>query len=112
MVAASVKAAQIVCSALTASTLTTIVVFFPIVFVSGIAGQVFGDMALTVIIALAVSLIAALFFIPMLISRRMPGTGAHPTQPNRLNPPSWNLKTLILELRGQINSWRPKTLFL
>lgn len=65
---ASVSGTRIVGGAVTASTLTTIVVFFPIVFVTGVAGQVFGDMALTVIIALAVSLIVALFFIPMLVS--------------------------------------------
>lgn len=65
-VRASVHGAKIVGGAVTASTLTTVVVFFPIVFVSGVAGQVFGDMALTVIIALSVSLVTALFFIPML----------------------------------------------
>ncbi len=65
-VTASVTGTRTVGGAVTASTLTTVVVFFPIVFVSGVAGQVFGDMALTVIIALSVSLIVALFFIPML----------------------------------------------
>lgn len=70
-VISAVKGAKIVGGAVTASTLTTVVVFFPIVFVSGIAGQVFGDMALTVIIALSVSLIMALFFIPMLLTLRI-----------------------------------------
>ncbi|MDP8239369.1 MAG: efflux RND transporter permease subunit [Candidatus Hatepunaea meridiana] len=69
-VQAAVTGARIVGGAVTASTLTTIVVFFPIVFVKGIAGQIFGDMALTVIIALTVSLIVALFFIPMLLTRK------------------------------------------
>ena len=68
-VAAAVDGTRMVGGAVAASTLTTVVVFFPIVFVSGIAGQVFGDMALTVIIALSVSLIVALFFIPMLVTR-------------------------------------------
>ncbi len=57
-------------SAVTASTLTTIAVFFPMIFVEGIAGQIFGDLALTVVFSLLASLAVALFFIPMLASRR------------------------------------------
>lgn len=56
--------------AVVASTLTTICVFVPIVFVEGIAGQLFGDQALTVTFSLIVSLIVALSLIPMLASRR------------------------------------------
>ncbi len=56
--------------AVIASTLTTIAVFFPIVFVEGVAGQVFGDMALTVVFSLLASLAVALFLIPMLSSRQ------------------------------------------
>ena len=61
--------------AVTASTATTVAVFFPIVFVEGVAGQVFGDMALTVVFSLLASLFAALFFIPMLASRDFSGQG-------------------------------------
>ncbi len=57
--------------AVIASTLTTIAVFFPIVFVEGIAGQIFGDLALTVVFSLLASLAVALFVIPMLASRRL-----------------------------------------
>ncbi len=52
-----------------ASTLTTVAVFFPIVFVEGVAGQIFGNMALTVVFSLFASLAVALFLIPMLSSR-------------------------------------------
>lgn len=55
-----------VASAVFASTLTTIAVFFPMVFISGIAGQLFRDQALTVTFALIFSLIVALTLIPML----------------------------------------------
>jgi HAE1 family hydrophobic/amphiphilic exporter-1 len=55
--------------AIVASTLTTMAVFFPLVFVEGIAGQLFGDQALTVTFALAASLIVALTLIPMLAAR-------------------------------------------
>jgi HAE1 family hydrophobic/amphiphilic exporter-1 len=66
-----------VAKAVIASTLTTICVFVPIVFVEGIAGQLFGDQALTVTFSLVVSLIVALTLIPMLASRRfVPDTGS------------------------------------
>ncbi|NOX69278.1 MAG: efflux RND transporter permease subunit [Gammaproteobacteria bacterium] len=55
-----------VSTAVIASTLTTIAVFFPMVFISGVAGQLFRDQALTVTFALIFSLIVALTLIPML----------------------------------------------
>jgi HAE1 family hydrophobic/amphiphilic exporter-1 len=55
--------------AVIASTLTTIAVFFPMVFVEGVAGQAFGDLGLAVVTSLLASLVVALFLIPMLASR-------------------------------------------
>jgi len=55
-----------VAGAVTAATLTTVSVFVPIVFVRGVAGQLFYDLAITVCIALVASLIASLTLIPML----------------------------------------------
>ncbi len=69
-VTAVVRGTDEVGMAVVASTLTSVAVFFPIVFVEGVAGQVFGDMALTVVFSLLASLVAALFLIPMLASRR------------------------------------------
>lgn len=54
--------------AVIASTLTTVAVFLPIIFVEGIAGQIFRDQALTVASSLLVSLLAALTLIPVLVS--------------------------------------------
>ena len=71
LVQATIRGTGEVGSAVFASTLTTIAVFFPIVFVEGIAGQVFGDMALTVVFSLLASLAVALYFIPMLASRQV-----------------------------------------
>ena len=71
LVQATVRGTSEVGTAVLASTLTTITVFFPIVFVEGVAGQIFGDMALTVVFSLLASLGVALFFIPMLASRQM-----------------------------------------
>jgi HAE1 family hydrophobic/amphiphilic exporter-1 len=75
LLTATVRGTAEVGSAVFASTLTTIAVFFPIVFVEGIAGQVFGDMALTVVFSLLASLLVALYFIPMLASRRLEADG-------------------------------------
>jgi HAE1 family hydrophobic/amphiphilic exporter-1 len=55
--------------AVIASTLTTVCVFIPIIFVEGIAGQLFNDQALTVTFSLMASLAVALTLIPMLSSR-------------------------------------------
>jgi HAE1 family hydrophobic/amphiphilic exporter-1 len=54
--------------AVVASTLTTIAVFLPLIFVEGIAGQLFRDQALTVAIAIGVSLVVSMTLIPMLSS--------------------------------------------
>ncbi len=64
--AAAVAGVREVAGAATASTLTTVAVFAPIVFVEGIAGQIFRDQALTVVASLIASLIVALFLVPML----------------------------------------------
>ncbi len=64
--AAAVAGVTRVAGAVVASTLTTVAVFFPIVFVEGVAGQLFRDQALTVVFSLLASLLVALFVIPML----------------------------------------------
>ena len=61
-----VRGASEVSGAVMASTLTTVAVFVPIVFVVvGVAGQIFRDQALTVTFSLFISLIVALTFTPM-----------------------------------------------
>ncbi|MEM1092492.1 MAG: efflux RND transporter permease subunit [Pseudomonadota bacterium] len=67
---ASVSGTQEVSGAVFASTLTTVAVFLPLIFVEGIAGQLFKDQALTVTFALLVSLAVAMTVIPMLSSLR------------------------------------------
>lgn len=66
---AAIRGTQEVRGAVIASTLTSICVFFPMVFVEGLAGQVFSDLGLTVVTSLIASLIVAVWFIPMLASR-------------------------------------------
>jgi hydrophobic/amphiphilic exporter-1 (mainly G- bacteria), HAE1 family len=59
-----------VATAVTASTLTSVAVFFPMAFISGIAGQLFKDQSLTVTFALGFSLVVALTLVPMLAAGR------------------------------------------
>lgn len=78
-------------TAITASTLTTVAVFFPLVFVSGIAGQLFKDQAIVVTTALLFSLLISLTLIPMLASfaspprrsRNLAAVGEVPRRPPR-----------------------------
>ncbi|MFN3701966.1 efflux RND transporter permease subunit [Thermomonas sp.] len=81
---AAIAGTREVSMAVVASTLTTIAVFLPLVFVQGIAGQLFRDQALTVAIAIAVSLLVAMTLIPMLSALKgrpplgFPEEAAHP----------------------------------
>ncbi len=61
---AAVMGAKQVSGAIAASTLTTICVFLPIVFTTGLTRQLFTDMALTIAYSLVASLIVALTFVP------------------------------------------------
>jgi len=74
------KGASEVAMAITASTLTTLSVFVPILFVPGIAGQLFKEMVITICFSLAVSLIVALSLIPLLSSRFI--ASVNPVQSN------------------------------
>lgn len=67
----SVSGAKQVASAITSSTLTTICVFAPIVFVDGITKSLFVDMALTIAFSLCASLIVSLTVVPTMTSKMM-----------------------------------------
>ena len=62
---AAIRGAEEVGAAVFASTMTTVAVFAPMGFVEGVAGQIFGDLAWTVVISLTASLIFSLVFVPM-----------------------------------------------
>ena len=89
---AASEGAKEVSGAITASTLTTIAVFLPLIFVEGIAGQLFRDQALTITFSLLVSLLIALTLIPMLASRESKNV----TTPNfERNKRSFAARTLL-----------------
>ncbi|MGN0509460.1 MAG: efflux RND transporter permease subunit, partial [Ruminococcus sp.] len=68
---ASLNGAKQVAGAIASSTLTTICVFLPIVFVEGITRQLFVDMALTIAYSLLASLIVALTVVPAMGQRML-----------------------------------------
>jgi HAE1 family hydrophobic/amphiphilic exporter-1 len=81
---AALEGASQVGAAVTASTLTTVAVFLPIIFVEGVAGQVFRDQALTVTYSLLVSLVVALTLIPMIAAS---APKREPTDPLAIESP-------------------------
>lgn len=68
-VQASVEGAREVGPAIIASTITTLVIFLPLIFVRGVSGILFKEMAYVIIFALICSLAVALSLVPMLASR-------------------------------------------
>ncbi len=66
---AAIAGAEELGGAVVASTMTTLVVFLPLVFVEGIASELFAPLALTVSFSLIASLVAALTIVPMLASK-------------------------------------------
>jgi len=66
---AAITGAQEVGMAITASTFTTVAIFLPVVFIEGLASQVFSDLALTVTFSLLASLFVALTLVPLFSSR-------------------------------------------
>jgi len=65
---AAIKGTSEMAMPIIASTLTTVAVFAPILFVPGLAGQLFRDMSLTIVISLMCSLLVALTLVPLLAS--------------------------------------------
>ncbi len=73
---AAAAGAEEVQAAITASTLTTISVFFPIIYVEGVAGELFEDLSLAVAFSLLASLLVALTLLPSLAARFAGGGAA------------------------------------
>ena len=102
---AAVRGVTEVRMAVIASTLTSIAVFAPMVFVEGVAGQAFGDLGLAVVISLLAALVVALVFIPMLASRqgiRLEGT----TGGLSVLIPSRSYRQFRSDVAGALGSWK------
>ncbi len=72
---AAFTGAREITTAVASSTLTTVAVFLPIAFLTGIAGDFFRPFALTVVVALLASLVVAVTVVPLLAARLLPAIG-------------------------------------
>ncbi len=91
---AAVNGTRIVGGAVIASTTTTVVVFFPVVFVTGVAGQIFNDLSMTVIIAIMASMMIALFYVPMLIVKLRSDLKSQVTTDSPVDPRIWFVQAI------------------
>lgn len=80
---AAVHGCRQIAGAITASTLTTVCVFVPILFTSGLTRQIFADMGLTIAYSLGASLLVALTLVPALSGKILTRDTAG-EKPNRL----------------------------
>ncbi len=74
---------------ITASTLTTIAIFLPVIYIYGVAGQLFHDQAVTVAFSLIASLVVALTLLPMLSCRfraELPSRQIEKKEPSHKSP--------------------------
>lgn len=67
-----IKGAELVTSSVIASTLTTVVVFLPIAMIEGMSGQLFKDIAYTIVFSLSASLASAVTLVPLLFVQLQP----------------------------------------
>jgi HAE1 family hydrophobic/amphiphilic exporter-1 len=83
---AASKGAQEVASAILASTITTLVIFLPVVFTQGVSSLLFRELALVIAFSLVCSLLVSLSIVPMLASRMLRPKGSA-----RVNASTWVL---------------------
>ena len=73
---AAVEGAREVGPAIVASTVTTLVIFLPLIFVRGVAGLLFKELAFVIVFSLLCSLVVSLTLVPMLAARLLSANGA------------------------------------
>ncbi len=97
----AISGTQDVTGAIMSSTLTTITVFFPFVFIAGVAGQLFKELAFTVTFSLIASLLVAVTLIPRMSSRVVVKENTEPPWSLKLrNIYSGWLKGFLLNSKG------------
>jgi HAE1 family hydrophobic/amphiphilic exporter-1 len=92
---AAYTGAREITTAVASSTLTTVGVFLPIAFLTGIAGSFFRPFALTVVVALAASLVVAVTVVPLLASRLLPAVSGAGTRQRQ----SWMQRVYVPVIR-------------
>jgi HAE1 family hydrophobic/amphiphilic exporter-1 len=81
---AAVAGAVEVGPAIVASTLTTLVIFLPVVFIQGVSGVLFSELAYVIVFSLICSLVVSLSLVPMLASKLLRSEDAHADQRSAL----------------------------
>ncbi len=94
---AAYTGAREITTAVASSTLTTVAVFLPIVFLTGIAGSFFRPFALTVVVALLASLVVAVTVVPFLAAHLLPAMRADKTE--RRLPYNWMQRVYVPSIR-------------
>jgi HAE1 family hydrophobic/amphiphilic exporter-1 len=89
--ASAIEGTEQVAGPLTAGTLTTLLVFGPIIFVQGLAAALFRDLSLSVVTSVGASLILALTLMPVLIAGRK-GRRSQAAAPKLIPLPDWLLR--------------------
>lgn len=89
------RGANQVAGPVTASALTTVVVFIPMLFVKGLTGQIFRELSITIVSALFISLFVSLSLIPLLA-----GMSEHLVKTHRKGSPLAAVQNLIQSLEG------------
>lgn len=95
LIEATIAATEEVTGPLVAGTLTTLLVFGPIIFVRGLAAALFRDLSLAVVTSVGASLILALTLMPVLIAGRRRGLNAK-------TPPPANTPPGVLQRAGDV----------
>jgi len=94
---AAYTGAREITTAVASSTLTTVAVFLPIAFLTGIAGSFFRPFALTVVVALLASLVVAVTVVPFLAAHLLPAMRAGKTE--RRLPYNWMQRAYVPTIR-------------
>lgn len=102
---AAAKGTGIVGGAIATSTLTTCIVFLPVLFIDGIAVKLVSGIAFTVVISLLASLLVAIFLIPALSTWLLPKGKTHDVDPG-----SQRVEDMVYRLLGK--PWKPVLLTL
>jgi HAE1 family hydrophobic/amphiphilic exporter-1 len=97
LIQAAIEGTDEVAAPLFAGTLTTVLVFGPIIFVRGLAAALFRDLSLSVVTTVAASLILALTLMPVMIVGRRNRGGLYSPKP------------VVRENRGGVNGWLDRT---
>ena len=107
--AASEKGAGQVWGALLASTATTVAIFLPVFFLNSVEGQVFGDLALTIAVAVVFSLLVAVAVVPVAAKLWLPEVSAR----DRLAPLWEKISARVMAMTATgAKRWRVIGLFL